>query len=82
MGDPTRCVLRRGPAANLRECLRRSNDVSRAVASGTVIDVITHEMDHVLGFGKTIWGPRELIDGVGSGDPTFNGRTRWSPTPT
>jgi hypothetical protein len=49
-------------------------DLERMEHNGTLADVITHEMGHVLGFGKTIWGLRELIDGVGSGDPTFNGR--------
>jgi hypothetical protein len=49
-------------------------DLQRMEDNGTLIDVITHEMGHVLGFGKTLWIRRELIDGAGSDDPTFNGR--------
>jgi hypothetical protein len=50
-------------------------DLERMESNGTLTDVITHEMGHVLGFGKTIWGLRELVDGVGGDNPTFNGRT-------
>jgi hypothetical protein len=49
-------------------------DLQRMEDNGTLTDVITHEMGHVLGFEKNTWGPLNLIDGVGTGDPTFNGR--------
>lgn len=49
-------------------------DLERMEHNGTLTDVITHEMGHVLGFEKKTWGLLNLIDGVGTGDPTFNGR--------
>ena len=49
-------------------------DLERMERNGTLNDVITHEMGHVLGFGKKIWGLQGLINGVGTDDPTFSGR--------
>jgi len=41
---------------------------------GTLNDVITHEMGHVLGIG-TIWTQKRLLQGAGTANPTFTGRT-------
>ena len=40
----------------------------------TVLDVVTHEMGHVLGIG-TMWDGRALLYGAGSNDPLFVGQT-------
>jgi hypothetical protein len=37
-----------------------------------LVDVITHEMGHVLGIG-TLWARKGLLAGAGTGDPTFVG---------
>jgi hypothetical protein len=39
---------------------------------GTLGDVITHEMGHVLGIG-TIWTRKGLLQGFGTSNPTFTG---------
>ncbi|HYU84940.1 MAG TPA: leishmanolysin-related zinc metalloendopeptidase [Kribbellaceae bacterium] len=49
-------------------------DLAQMEADGTLRDVITHEMGHVLGFGKTIWGFRQLLNGAGTTNPAFGGR--------
>ena len=40
----------------------------------TVLDVVTHEMGHVLGIG-TLWSTRSLVYGRGGDDPLFRGAT-------
>lgn len=40
---------------------------------GTLNDVITHEMGHVVGIG-TIWSRKRLLQGAGTANPTFTGR--------
>lgn len=47
-------------------------DLSDMEANGTLNDVVTHEMGHVLGFGS-IWDRKHLIDGAGTTNPTFIG---------
>ena len=47
-------------------------DLDRMEGNGTLEDVILHEMAHVLGFG-TMWPRMDLIEGVGSVNPTFIG---------
>ena len=39
---------------------------------GTLNDVITHEMGHVLGIGS-IWTRKNLLQGAGTSNPTFTG---------
>jgi Leishmanolysin len=48
-------------------------DLAQMEADGTLLDVITHEMGHVLGIG-TVWSDKGLLDGEGSSNPTFSGR--------
>jgi subtilisin-like proprotein convertase family protein len=47
-------------------------DLAAMEADNTLVDVITHEMAHVLGIG-TIWSRLGLLDGAGSINPTFIG---------
>ena len=57
-----------------------SADVADKLADGTLGDVITHELGHVLGIG-TLWdmswagaqGDRRLLSGKGGSNPTFVG---------
>ena len=47
-------------------------DLAQMQANGTLRDVITHEMGHVLGIG-TIWTQKGLLVGVNTNNPTFKG---------
>ncbi len=47
-------------------------DLAAMAAEGTLDDVITHEMGHVLGIG-TLWSRKGLLDGSGTDDPLFTG---------
>src|SRR4051812_35178505 len=47
-------------------------DLAKMEADGTINDVITHEMGHVLGIG-TIWDRKGLLKGAGTANPTFAG---------
>ena len=49
-----------------------SADLARLAADGTLVDVLTHEMGHVLGFGSA-WKRKELIGGEATYNPTFAG---------
>jgi len=49
-------------------------DLQEMEAKGTLNDVITHEMGHVLGIG-TVWPLKKLLKGKGSTNPTFVGHT-------
>jgi Leishmanolysin len=48
-------------------------DLARMEADGSLGDVITHEMGHVLGVG-TIWEDKSLLRGAGTSTPTFIGQ--------
>ncbi|GAA0223027.1 leishmanolysin-related zinc metalloendopeptidase [Saccharothrix mutabilis subsp. mutabilis] len=48
-----------------------SADLAQMEGEGTLVDVITHEMGHVLGIG-TLW--EGLVAGPGSPDPRYTGR--------
>ncbi len=47
-------------------------DLAKMEADGTLNDVITHEMGHVLGIG-TLWDRKGLIRRPGTSNPTFTG---------
>src|SRR5215207_3031989 len=47
-------------------------DLAKMEADGTLTDVITHEMGHVIGIG-TIWKHKGLLAGAGTSNPTFTG---------
>jgi hypothetical protein len=47
-------------------------DLADMEANGTLNDVITHEMGHVIGIG-TIWTRKGLLKGAGTANPTFQG---------
>lgn len=47
-------------------------DLATMQANGTLKDVITHEMGHVLGIG-TIWTHKGLLAGASTTNPTFTG---------
>lgn len=47
-------------------------DLKKMQQEGTLVDVITHEMGHVLGIG-TIWRNKGLLKGAGTANPTFVG---------
>jgi hypothetical protein len=47
-------------------------DLEQMEANGTLNDVITHEMGHVVGIG-TIWPQKRLLKGARGSNPTFVG---------
>jgi hypothetical protein len=47
-------------------------DLAQMERDGTLNDVITHEMGHVLGIGS-VWTQKGLLDGGGTTNPTFTG---------
>src|SRR5215212_6120763 len=49
-----------------------SADLAQMQNNGTLVDVITHEMGHVIGIG-TIWEHKRLLVAAGSDNPTFRG---------
>jgi hypothetical protein len=49
-------------------------DLADMEADGTLNDVITHEMGHVIGVGTAVWRRKGLLRGAGTTNPTFVGR--------
>jgi len=49
-------------------------DLKKMERDGTLDDVITHEMGHVLGIG-TIWSNKGLLKGTNTNNPTFRGKS-------
>jgi hypothetical protein len=47
-------------------------DINTLTGGGSLQEVITHEMLHVLGFG-VLWRDRQLLAGDGTSDPRFTG---------
>lgn len=47
-------------------------DLAQMQADGTLVDVITHEMGHVIGIG-TVWTRKGLLVGAGTANPRFTG---------
>ncbi len=50
-----------------------SADLQRLEVNNRLRDVIIHEMGHVLGFGRTVWTLKNLLEGSGGLDPRFLG---------
>ncbi len=48
-------------------------DLAKMQADGTLKDVITHEMGHVIGIG-TMWTRKGLLKGTGTPNPRFTGK--------
>jgi len=49
-------------------------DLAQMESAGTLDDVITHEMGHVIGIGiGTIWRRKSFLKGAGTSNPTFVG---------
>jgi hypothetical protein len=72
--DDPQAILPPFPAVGIMEF--DSADLATLSAGGSLQDVITHEMMHVMGFG-VIWdlSPLDLLDNAGTADPEFNGTT-------
>ncbi|MEV0084766.1 leishmanolysin-related zinc metalloendopeptidase [Saccharopolyspora sp. NPDC050642] len=51
-----------------------TDDLEKMEEEGTLDDVITHEMGHVLGVGGQLWSRKELLADEDSDNPTFTGR--------
>ena len=49
-------------------------DLKKMEQDGTLNNVITHEMGHVLGIG-TIWTQKGFLKGASTNNPTFRGKT-------
>lgn len=47
-------------------------DLAQMQSNGTLLDVITHEMGHVIGIG-TVWTNKGLLAGGTTSNPTFKG---------
>lgn len=50
-----------------------SDDLEEIESDGSLVDVIAHEMGHVLGIG-TIWARKRLLVGATTSNPTFRGK--------
>lgn len=73
LGEAGPCYLRSESRLPIIGQLRLdAADLERMEGDGTLDDVVTHEVGHVLGFG-TLWKRAELIAGVGTEDPLFSG---------
>jgi hypothetical protein len=53
-------------------------DLAGMEADGSLNDVITHEMGHVIGIGPAVWRHKGLLKGAGSTNPTFVGKNAMS----
>jgi hypothetical protein len=73
LGQAGPTELRSGSFLPLRGTMQFDQaDLANLQANGQLVDVITHEMAHVLGFG-TIWSAKGLVTGAGGTDPRFTG---------
>jgi hypothetical protein len=76
LGGP--CVLRDPPSVMLTALgglTVDTADVAYAASNGSLVDLLTHEMGHILGIG-TLWGTSffpNTATGLGTSDPVFIG---------
>ena len=59
------------PASGVR--VFDSADLATREADGRLESAIFHEMGHVIGLGRRIWGYMNLLEGAGEEDPRFTG---------
>jgi len=88
-GEGGPCIIRDPPAAMLTalgSLTVDTADVAYLAQNGSLVDLLTHEMGHILGIG-TLWGPLCTTDnttngpecfpntatGIGGNDPRFTG---------
>jgi len=80
MDGPGTMVARAGPCAvHLPSGLTQmgllqldSADLELLLGQGTLDNLVTHELGHVLGFG-TLWYSQNVLSGAGTNDPFFTG---------
>lgn len=68
------CLVRQGTSPHTAVGVMEfdSADLGLLTQGGSLQDVITHEMMHVLGVG-TLWTDRGLLSGAGTADPRYTG---------
>lgn len=77
-GEGGPCVLRDPPSVMLTalgSLTVDTADVAYAASNGSLVDLLTHEMGHILGIG-TLWGTSffpNTTTGLGTSDPLFIG---------
>jgi hypothetical protein len=73
LGEAGPCYIRSGNGLPVVGYMKLdSGDLQYMESTGTLDDVVLHELGHVLGIG-TLWGTRELIAATGTDDPQFTG---------
>ena len=73
LGSAGPCVVRPSGALTVLGRIRLDQaDVASMESSGTLYDVVLHEMGHVIGVG-TLWITHALLVGGGGSDPYFTG---------
>ncbi|HEX6308409.1 MAG TPA: leishmanolysin-related zinc metalloendopeptidase [Longimicrobiales bacterium] len=73
LGEAGPCFVRNGSNLPVVGELRLDRaDLDQMERAGTLDDVVTHEVGHILGFG-TLWSHLGLVGGAGGPDPYFSG---------
>lgn len=73
LGSAGPCFIREGSRLPIVGAMRfDSADLGTLESGGRLMDVILHEMGHVLGIG-TLWSTKELLMGADGNDPFFPG---------
>ncbi len=74
LGQAGPCALRGGSSLPVAGILTLDvADLEPLVGTGTLTDIIFHEIGHILGFG-TLWTRLNLINGEGGPTPTYTGQ--------
>lgn len=82
LGSAGPCTIRSPSALPIVGRMRFDNaDLDVRENNGQLVDLILHEMGHVLGFG-TVWTTRNLIADRGTADPIFVGTQALALWPT
>jgi len=81
LGGATPCFVRTTGGLPLLGVMQFDDaDLQQLAADGTLGDVITHEMGHVLGVGS-LWASHTLVQGAGGPNPVYvgpGGRQGWA----